>query len=272
MRTSSEILIWTDLGLWSMKYIGTPYVFGFDSIAEGLSIIGPNAGINAGSVVLWMDRGIFYAYTGQTQELPCAVKDYVFSDFNFLQGYKVYAGHNHAFSEVVWFYPSADSNENNRYVTYNYVDQVWSKGTIERTAWLDMGRVAYPVATDRQNSLLYYHELGDDNDGLPLPAYIDSSDLDLDGGDHYIFISRLIPDIAFRGSAELPSVGVTIFARPAPGKPKYAAARMTVTPYSAEQYIRVRDRQISIRVESEGLGVGWRLGTLRADMQPDGRR
>jgi hypothetical protein len=274
MRTSQEILIWTDLGLWSMKYIGAPYVFGFDSIAEGLSIVGPNAMINAGNTVMWMDRGIFYAYTGQTQELPCSVKDFVFQNFNYLQGYKVYAGHNHAFSEVIWFYPSENSVENDRYVTYNYVDQVWACGTLERTAWLDMGRANYPVATDRAYSLLYYHEYGDDDNGAPLPAWIDSADLDADGGEHYLFIQRLIPDVAFRGKGSLTdqSVGITVFGRSAPGKEKVVLAQITVTPYSGEQYIRVRERQISIRVESTHLGVSWRLGTLRADMQPDGRR
>jgi hypothetical protein len=272
MRTRQEILIWTDLGLWSQKYIGAPYYFGFDSIAEGLSIIGPNAGINAGNVVYWMDRGLFYAYTGQVQELPCTLKDFVFNDFNYLQGYKVYAAHNHAFSEVTWFYPSAASIENDTYVTYNYNDQVWTKGTLERTAWLDMGRANYPVATDRVNGLIYYHEYGDDSNGSPLPAYIDSADIDIDGGDHYLFISRLIPDVTFRGTAELQAVGVTVFTRSAPSKPKAVAAQIQVTPNSAEQYIRVRDRQVSIRVESTDLGVGWRLGTLRTDMQPDGRR
>jgi len=274
MRTSQEILIWTDLGLWSQKYIGAPYVFGFDSIAEGLSIIGPNAMINAGNTVMWMDRGIFYAYTGQTQELPCSVKDYVFKDFNFLQGYKVYAGHNHAFSEVIWFYPSEESIKNNRYVTYNYVDQVWSIGTLQRTAWLDMGRASYPVATDRDYSLLYYHEYGDDDNEQPLPAWIDSADIDADGGEHYLFVQRLIPDIAFRGSVPPgeQSVGLTIFGRSAPGKEKVPLARINVTPYSGEQYIRVRERQLSFRIESTHKGVSWRLGTLRTDMQLDGRR
>ncbi|HEX4593997.1 MAG TPA: hypothetical protein VH157_06965 [Bryobacteraceae bacterium] len=274
MRTRQEILIWTDLGLWSMKYIGSPYFFGFDSIAEGLSIVGPNACINVGSMVLWMDRGIFYVYTGQIQELPCAVKDYIFSDFNYLQGYKVYAGHNHIFSEAIWFYPSSKSQENDRYVIYNYVDQTWSIGTLERTAWLDMGRANYPVATDRSNSLLYYHEFGDDDNGNQLPAYIESSDLDNGGGDHYLLMGpRFIPDVAFRGDGGTSqTVGITILARSAPGKPKYAAVRLDVNAMTAEQYIRIRERQISFRIESEGLGVGWRLGTLRADLQPDGMR
>jgi hypothetical protein len=272
MRTSQQILIWTDLSLWGMTYIGMPYVFGFQSLAEGLSIIGPNACINTGTLVYWMDRGIFYAYTGSVQELPCALKDYVFNDFNYEQGYKVYAGHNHAFSEVIWFYPSANSLENDRYVIYNYGEQLWSMGTIERTAWLDMGRTDLPIACDRANAMLYYHEFGDDDNGSPLPAYVESADIDIDGGEHYLFLRRFIGDVTFRGTAQQQSVGVTIFGRPAPGKPKVTMAQLQLTPNTGLQFMRLRERQISLRVESTDLGVSWRLGTLRSDMQPDGRR
>jgi hypothetical protein len=229
--------------------------------------------MNIGSAVLWMDRGIFYAYTGQVQELPCALKDYVFSDFNFLQSYKVCAGHNHAFSEVVWFYPSASSTENNRYVSYNYSEQLWSMGSLCRTAWLDMGRNSYPVATDVANHLLYYHEYGDDANGQPMPNYIDSADIDIGGGDHYLFMSRLIPDVAFRGKGgNTQEVGITIYGRSAPHLPKTTLAQLQVTPYTGAQYIRVRERQISFRIESNTLGTGWRFGTPRVDWQPDGRR
>jgi hypothetical protein len=273
MRTSNLILIWTDLGLWSMTYIGMPYVFGFQEIAEGLSILGPNAAINIGSAVLWMDRGIFYSYTGQTQELPCALKDYVFNNLNYMQGYKVYAGHNHAFSEVFWFYPSAGSLEVDRYVIYNYAEQLWSMGALERTAWLDMGRDSYPVAADRVNHLLYYHEYGNDANGEPLSAWIDSADIDAGGGDRYLFVSRFIPDVLFRGSAgQNQSLGVTIFGRPAPLLSKQNLQQIEVTPVSGEEYIRLRQRQLSFRFESTAAGVSWRLGTIRADWRADGRR
>jgi len=272
MRTSTNILIWTDLGLWSMSFIGLPYVFGFQEIAEGLSTIGPNAAINIGGAVLWMDRGLFYSYTGQVQELPCTVKDYVFNNLNYLQGYKVYAGHNHAFSEVFWFYPSAAASENDRYVVYNYAEQLWSMGQLERTAWLDMGRNAYPVATDRAAKLLYYHEYGQDANGQPMTCYIDSADIDAGGGEHYMFLSRFLPDVHFRGNGQQQELGITIYGRPAPLKPRVALTQLQVTPYTGQQYIRVRERQISFRVESTSAGTGWRLGTLRADWQPDGRR
>jgi hypothetical protein len=274
MRTRQEILIWTDLGLWSMKYIGAPYIFGFDSIAEGLSIIGPNAAINAGNAVMWMDRGIFYIYTGQTQELPCSLKDFVFGDMNYLQGYKVYAGHNHAVGEVTWLYPAEVSVENDRYVTYNYIDQVWTMGTIERTAWLDMGRASYPVAADRIHSLLYYHEFGDDDNGVPLPSFIESADIDADGGEHFLFLSRVLPDVFFRGNVALnaQSVTLTIYGRPDQGSAKQIVAQVPITSVSGMQWVRVRQRQLSFRISSSDIGVGWRLGTLRTDMRLDGRK
>jgi hypothetical protein len=272
MRTTQEILIWTDLGLWSMKYIGTPYIFGFDSMAEGLSILGPNAMVNIGGMVLFMDRGIFYSYSGQVQELPCTVKDYVFSNLNYTQAYKVYAGHNHAFAEVTWFYPSANSMENDSYVTYNYNTQVWAIGTLERTAWIDMGRGSYPIAADRSESLLYYHEYGNDANGNPLPAYIESSDLDLNGGEHFALLQRLIPDVEFRGVGQSQTVGLTVLQRDDAQAAKQPGAYITVAPNTGLQTLRVRARQISFRVESDALGVGWRLGMLRSDIQPDGRR
>lgn len=274
LRTvGGQILIWTDLGLWLQQYIGMPYVFGFQPVAQNLSIVGPNAMINAAGVVLWMDRGIFYSYTGTVQELPCAVKDFIFSDFNYVQAYKVYAGHNHALSEVWWFYPSASSQENDRYVIYNYGEQVWAVGAIERTAWLDMGRANYPVATDATNRLIYFHEYGDDAAGSPMPAWIDSADIDADGGEHYLYLQRFIPDIAFRGTAgNDQAVGVTIFGRSEPLKPRYPIVELQVTPYTGQQFIRVRERQISFRFESDAAGVGWRIGTIRADWQQDGRR
>ena len=271
LRTRQEILIWTDQGMWSQKYIGTPYVFGFDIIAEGLSIIGPNAAVNTGNLVAWMDRGIFYVYSGAIQELPCTVKDYVFSDLNFTQAYKVCCGHNHAFSEITWFYPSAASDEVDRYVSYDYKDQDWTIGKLERTAWLDMGRASYPIGC--ANNLLYYHEYGDDADGDPLPAYIESADLDADGGDHFLYVSRLLPDVQFRGSdPSSQAIGVTLLTRRAPGEAKFPSVRVQITPITVQQFVRLRARQVSLRIESDALGVGWRLGTLRLDMQPDGRK
>ena len=274
LRTAGgQILIWTDLGLWLQQYIGMPYVFGFQPVAQNLSIIGPNAMVNAASVVMWMDRGIFYSYTGTVQELPCSVKDYVFSNLNYTQAYKVYAGHNHAMSEVWWFYPSANSQENDSYVIYNYGEQLWSVGMIDRTAWLDMGRANHPVATDRANSLIYYHEYGDDANGQPL--------LRLDRLRRHRRLGRRSLSVPAalrprrglsRHAGQNQALGVTIFGRSAPLQPKSTLAVLTVTPITGQQYLRLRERQIYFRFQSDGLGVGWRLGTIRADWQQDGRR
>lgn len=274
LRTvSGQILIWTDLGLWLQQFIGMPYVFGFQPVAQGLSIVGPNAMVNGAGNVYWMDHGVFYIYSGGVQELPCAVKDYVFSNINLTQAYKIYCGHNHAFHEVIWFYPSASSIENDSYVSYNYVDQVWTVGAIQRTAWLEMGKGFHPVATDLENHLIYYHEYGSDADGKPLPAWIDSADIDIDGGDHKLYMQRFIPDVYFRGNAgTAQTLSVTIQGRSEPLQPKQTWAELTVTPMTGQQFVRVRDRQVSFRFSSNGLGVGWRLGTIRADWQPDGRR
>lgn len=274
LRTvSGQILIWTDLGLWLQQYIGMPYVFGFQPLAQGLSIIGPNAMVNAAGNVYWMDHGIFEVYSGGVQELPCTVKDYVFSNLNTTQAYKIYCGHNHMFHEVIWFYPSASSMENDSYVAYNYVDQLWTFGKMQRTAYLEMGRADYPVATDLDNHLIYYHEYGDDANGAPLPAWIDTADLDADGGDHFLYMQRLVPDVFFRGNAGTQqTLGVTIYGRNEPLQPKSIRAELTVTPMTGQQFVRLRARQVSFRFWSHGLGVGWRLGTIRADWQVDGRR
>jgi hypothetical protein len=206
------------------------------------------------------------------QELPCTVKDYIFSDLNYTQQYKICAGHNHSFSEVIWFYCSAASDEIDRYVIYNYVDQNWSIGQLERTAWLDMGRSAYPIGASTTAKLLYYHELGTDNDGAALPAYVESSDLDQDGGDHFLFLGRMLPDVQFRGSGNGQTVGISVLKRNAALGNKEVAARFTVTPATEQAFIRVRARQLSLRIESNDVGVSWRLGSLRADLQPDGKR
>lgn len=274
LRTvSGQILIWTDLGLWMQQYIAMPYVFGFQPVAQGLSIIGPNAMVNAAGNVYWMDHGVFEVYSGGVQELPCTVKDYVFSNLNQTQAYKIYCGHNHAFHEVTWFYPSANSQENDSYVTYNYVDQLWTVGMLQRTAWLEMGRSFHPVATDLDNHLIYYHEWGDDANGVALPAWIESADTDADGGDHYLYMQRFVPDVHFRGAAGTrQTMQVTIKGRSVPLQPKKTWAELTVTPMTGQQFVRVRDRQLSFRFSSKDAGVGWRLGTIRADLQVDGRR
>src|SRR5262245_33227344 len=184
-----------------MRFIGPPYWFGLNLIAENVSLLSPNGSINAGGRVWWIDRNGFYVYVGQVQELPCSVRDYVFSDFNMSQSAKVHAGHNHNFQEVVWFYPTRASLEVDRYVMYNYVENAWSYGNLIRTAWLDqVWAGSFPVGT--KDGQLYHHEKGEDDDTEPLAAWVESSDVDLQDGDRFMFVRRLIPDVVFRGSAD----------------------------------------------------------------------
>jgi hypothetical protein len=218
-----------------------------------------------------MDRNSFFVYSGQVQEVPCTVADYVFSNLNMAQRYKIHAAHNHNFQEVIWFYPSAGSPEVDRYVLFNYVDNTWSIGTLRRTAWLDLVWAdSYPIAT--ADGYIYHHEIGDDADGEALPAWIQSSDTDLEDGEHFLFVRRLVPDVNFRGAGSAQSVGVTLLSRRSPGGFYDTSARAEVTPYTEVCYMRTRGRQFALRVESETVGTGWRLGAFRVDVRPDGRR
>jgi len=270
LRTRQEILIWTDKNLHSMRFIGMPYVFSIVLINEAVSIISPNAAVNAGGRVFWMDRNGFYSYTGQVDELPCTVRDYVFSDFNFGQQAKVHGGHNRNFQEVIWFYPSKASQEVDRYAIYNYVENVWSIGTLERTCWLDIGWSAYPMATAQGR--LYFHEYGFNAGEDPMPAWVQSSDVDLDDGDSFMFVRKLIPDVHFRGDAQEQALGLTLKMRSAPGGSYVNDARYQVTPLTRTCWMRARGRQVALRAESNSLGTAWRLGVQRFDLQPDGKR
>ncbi|MET1083309.1 MAG: hypothetical protein ABWY12_09725 [Burkholderiales bacterium] len=270
IRTRQENLIWTDKNLHSMRFIGTPYTFSITLISESVSIISPNAAVNASDRVWWMDRNCFYVYSGQMAELPCSVRDYVFSDINFEQGLKIHGGHNHNFQEVMWFYPSRASSEIDRYVMYNYVEQVWSIGTLERTAWLDLTWGTNPVAAS--DGWLYYHDLGTDADGDPLASWIQSADLDLGDGDNFMFVNRVLPDVHFRGPGNSQAVGLTLKHRKAPGAPYITKGRKEVTQATVYCWMRARGRQFALRVESDSLGTAWRFGVPRFEMQPDGKR
>jgi hypothetical protein len=270
LRTRQENLIWTDKNLHSMRFIGTPYTFSFNLIAESVSIISPNAAVNASDRVWWMDHNSFFVYGGQVAELPCTVRDYVFNDINFEQGLKIVGGHNHNFQEVMWFYPSAESMEIDRYVIYNYVEQLWSIGLLERTAWLDLRWGVNPVAT--ADGWLYYHDFGTDADGQPLTPWIQSADLDLGDGDKFMYLNRILPDVHFRGRGIDQSVGLTLKHRKSPGAEYVSKGRKDVTQSTVYTWVRARGRQFALRVESDTLGTAWRFGVPRFEMQPDGKR
>ena len=282
LKTRQEILIWTDIGITSMRFVGQPFIFTFNEVAKGPSMISPNACVNANNSVYFMDRGGFYTYTGSAQRLPCTVLDYIFTDINLGQLYKVFAAANEDNNEVMFFYPSSSSDEIDRYVIYNYLEQVWSIGTTEdnfaRTAWNVALTLDYPIAAgkiDTSNlNYLYNHEFGHSSDGSAFTSYIESSDFDLDpDGEKFMFISKLIPDVEFRDQTSTSNeVTINIKGRNYPLESLSTLSTISVTPDSTFSNTRARSRQCAIRVSSDNVDYGWRLGDLRLEIRPDGKR
>ena len=284
IETKREILVWTDVSLHSMQFIGAPNTFGLIQIASGLSIVGANAVVAVNDQVFWMGENQFYLYDGRTQQIPCTVRDYVFDDINNDQRELVTAGLNSAYYEVFWFYPSKNSTEVDKYVVFNYSEQVWYFGTLARTAWIDAEIRAYPVAA-APDRYLYNHELGND-DGSTSPAtaiqaFIESSPLSIESGDQFQLIRRVIPDVTFDGSEQAtPTVTFTLQGYDKPGQGGQDSVNGTVTKevsdtvekYTDELFLRLRGRSFSVKIQNTGTGTQWRLGIPRVDVRPDGRR
>mgnify|MGYP003624207137 CR=1 FL=1 len=284
VETRQQVLVFTDVSLHAMQYLGPPFTFGINSISEGITIASPLSAIAVEDNVFWMGAEEFYVYGGTVQRLPCSVRDYVFSNINNGQLEKVTVGVNSAFSEVTWFYPSASSEENDSYVTYNYAQKIWYYGTMSRTVWLDRGVNIDPIAASPDH-FLYLQEIGFD-DGSTSPAtaissYIESSQMDLGDGEQFAFMRRLIPDITFRNStASIPSATMTLKVRNFPGGEYLDSnsnsitktASVPVEQYTEQVFVRLRGRSFAFRIASEDTGVAWRLGSPRVDIRPDGRR
>jgi len=293
LQTRQEIVIWTDAAIYSMQYLGPPLVWGFTLLADNISIVSQNAMATAAGVVYWMGTDKFYVYSGRVETLPCAVRTYVYNDINRDQFTQCFASTNEGFSEIWWFYCSANSSVIDRYVVFNYLDRVWYYGSMGRSAWIDSPLREYPMATGLDNRL-YFHELGNDdgttNPPSPITAYIQSSDFDIGDGHNYGFVWRMIPDITFDGSTTpsplYPQVTMTMRPRQNPGAPYGTAPSPTVQAaqsygvthnYTVQEfteivYTRVRGRQLALKVESNILGAQWQLGVPRLDVRPDGRR
>lgn len=271
VETRRELIVITDASVHSMQFIGAPFTFGLTQISTNTTIAGPNAAVAQGDAVFWMGVDQFYVYDGRVQTLPCTVRDTVFQDFNRTQTVKAFAGVNSSFGEIIWLYPSANATDNDRYVIYNYDQQIWYYGTLARDSWLDRGIKSYPVAGSA-DSYLYSHELGTDDDGEALSAYVESSPIDIDEGDRFVFARRLIPDISFDKSTDqaLKQATFTIKTERFPGTGYTRSTSTTVTDSATQNHIRARGRGFGIRVESDGLGVAWRLGSPRLDIRPDG--
>ena len=272
-----EILVFTDVSLHSMRFVGAPFTFQFQTVSTDISMISPNAAVNARGSVYFMDKGGFYVYNGSVQPLPCSVKDYVFSNLNEDQSFKVFAAENNAFSEVIWYYPiGSGDTEITNYVSYNYAENLWSVGTLVRGAWRGAGTRNKPLATsvitDTDNNYLYSHEVGFDDDGSPMTAYVESGDLEIEEGQRFMMISRVIPDFAFSGTTSDASIDMTIKGKDFPLGSNSTLATTTVTSSTDQNHVRARARHPIVRLESSGSGYGWRLGDLRFDIRSDGRR
>jgi len=288
--TRQETLIWTDSALYSAQYLGPPFVWGFTMLASNISVISPNAMITANNITYWMGVDKFYIYSGRTETLQCALRQYIFSDINKDQGYQVFAGTNEGYNEIWWFYCSGQSTTINKYVVFNYAENIWYYGSLARTAWLDSSLREYPMATNYENRIIY-QELGtDDVEGefpVAIPAFIQSADFDIGDGDKFAFVWRILPDVNFTGSnVDKPSVTMTLKPRRNAGAPYGAADTPTVASkdnytggrqYDIQEFdgqvnTRIRGRQMALRVESTGLGVAWQLGDIRIDAKSDGSR
>lgn len=276
VKARQEILVFTDTALYSMQFIGPPFTFGLNLINENTGLIGPKAAITAPGGVFFMSYDSFYLYNGAVQQLPCTVRNYVFSDINQEQGFKIHGFSNNKHSEVGWFYPSADATEVDRYVIYNYQEQVWYYGQLNRTAWLDSNIEEYPQAVG--SNYLYQHEFGFDNDGAEMTnVFIESSDFDIEDGERFSFLRKVIPDIKFLDDDSSSSVNIITKTRDFPGATLSSGQTATVTPSTTQSHIRARGRQAVVRLasndgDSGNLGVGWRLGATRYEIRSDGRR
>ena len=280
VETRQQILVYTDESIYAMQFLGPPFTFGVNLVSENITTMGPLCAVAVEDNVFWMGQKEFYVYGGTVQRLPCTVRDFVFDDINLNQREKIVAATNTAFSEVWWFYPSESSDTNDRYVVYNYEQQVWYYGAMARSFWMDRGIFDQPIAAG-PNNYLYSQETGFDDDGSALTAYIESSQVDIGDGDQFAFIRRMIPDLTFRGStAGSPSANITVKTRNFPGgnylqstsSAVTKSASVPVEQFTDQVHLRLRGRSFAMRVESTASGVGWRLGSPRLAVRPDGRR
>ena len=289
-QTRQEVLVWTDFSLYALQYVGAPTVWTGQLVGENISIVSQKCVAVADNVAYWFGKDKFYMYDGGTRVLPCNVKKYVFNDINLTNQEQIFAGTNEGFDEIWWFYPSADSDTNDRYVVYNYMQKIWYYGTIARTAWLDSGIRDFPIAaTNTKNLVLHESGLDDAETATTsaISASITSAQFDLDDGHKFMLVSRMLPDISFEGStADSPVVTMSMSALQNSGSgfndplsesgnssgTVTRTASSPVEQFTEQIFLRIRGRQVSFKVESSSTGIAWQLGSPRIDMRPDGRR
>jgi len=283
VQTKQQVVVFTDRSVSAMQYIGAPFTFGLSEVSTNTSIVGQNAAVAVGDAVYWMGNDVFYRYDGNVSILPCPVEEYVFDDVDTSQLSKVTAGSNAEFNEVWWFYPSATSGNNDKYVVYNYMDKIWFYGTLDRTAWDAGGVSGFPIAASPDGNI-YFQENGfsdgSTNPPSPISSFVESSGVDIGDGQQFMSVKRIIPDVGFRNSTGDPLVTFTLNARTYPGSGTTQTqsgntSRSVASPiekYTEQLDVRIRGRAVSLRVESNQVNTQWRLGTPRIDLRPDGRR
>lgn len=279
VETRQQILVFTDVSIHSMQYLGTPLTFGISLLSENTTIASPRSAVAVDDNVFWMGSAEFYMFSGSVQRIPCTVRDFVFDDLNISQIEKVVAGANVSFSEVWWFYPSLNSAENDRYVVYNYLEKIWFTGNLARTAWLDRGISQYPVATGTDN-FLFNQEIGAKDNGGPMTAFIESGDMRMPEGNQFSYISRVIPDVNFRESVETSALSFVMQAKNFPGQVAQTTSTDVVSKtdsspvdqYTTSYQTRLRGRSFTFKVLSTDENILWRLGVPRLDIRPDGKR
>ena len=294
-NSRQSVLVWTDAALYSLQYVGAPIVWGANLVGENISIASKNAVAYANGIAYWMGTDKFYKYDGRTETLKCDLRRYVFNDFDVNQYEQVFAGTNESFNEIWWFYCAVSgqivgSSVPNRYVIYNYAEDVWYYGNLTRTAWVDSGARDHPLAATTSGKLVEHEQGLDDRESelpLPITAFITSADFDLDDGDRFVLVNKIIPDVTFDGStAENPSAFIQLgsrrnsgsgLANPASEGGSFGGEITRSFPDPNETFtdqlnVRVRGRQLLLRIGSQNEGVQWQLGAPRLHMRPDGRR
>ena len=284
VETRQQILVFTDVSLHAMQFLGPPFTFGVNLISENITIMGPETAKASDDLVFWMGLEDFYVYDGRVRKLPCTLKSYVFNDFNLSEKNKAFAALNSSYNEVWWFYPSSSSTEIDRYILFNYAENTWAYGNLNRTAWVDRGINNYPIAAST-DYYLYDHEFGlDDGSTSPsqgITAHIESSQIDLADGDKFVFMRRVIPDLTFNGSTSTaPAANLILKSRNFPGgnylntetSAVTQSATVPVEQFTQQAFVRLRGRSFALRIESTATEVKWRLGATRVDIRPDGRQ
>jgi len=311
IKAKETILIFTDNALYTMKFVGAPFTFSFEQVGTNCGLIGKNAVIEVDGAAFWLSPNGFFLFDGTVKSLPCSVEDFVYDNFDTTKGQQVNAGINNLFTEVIWYYPSSTSNFNDKYVVFNYGERmkggVWYTGTEARTSWMDATIYPRPYATkydstdfgtfpevigerDLGGTKYFEHEIGTDQvneDGTTttVSSFIKSYDIDLEqrqrnaqgrpagpkvAGEVFLAMRRFVPD--FKTLAGNAKVSLAIKRYPQQSDSTTTLSPFTIDSNTTKKDTRARGRFVNVKIENDSNGEEWRFGTLRLDVQPDGRR